>query len=329
MSNPIDPTTQPAASKIEGQLTRKILLDVDPGIADAVAMCLALNDPRLEVVAVTATGGNVPPDQATRTVQTIIEQLDPSRWPRIGAADSLQPLRTDNRVLCGNDGLCGADFRYAELHNQHSSVKLIADEIRASPGELTIVAGGPLSNIATVLQREPDLATKVGHLIIVGGTLNGVGNVTASAEFNIYCDALAAQHVFQSPVTKTLIPVDIASMIELGVGVLEQLPERTTGLGKVLHGILPNAFLAYRQQMGVEAIPVPEVAAVVAAVHPEIFTTQRIYGDVETSGSLTHGTTVLDRRHHTNQQPNLDVVVEIDVQAAIDCTLRMLDPPSS
>jgi len=174
---------------------RRVLLDVDPGVADALAICLALEDPRLDVVAVTGTGGNVVPEQATRNVQALIEQLDPARWPRIGAADPLQPLRTDGRELCGAGGLCGADFKVAELHHRHTSIKIIADEIRAAPGELTIIAGGPLSNLAAVLRREPELATQIGHLLIVGGTLGGPGNVTAAAEFNIYCDAEAASSV--------------------------------------------------------------------------------------------------------------------------------------
>ena len=139
-------------------MARKVILDVDPGIADAMAMCLALGDPRLEVLAVAATGGNVTPAQASRNVQAIVEQLDPDRSPRIGAADSAQPLRTDGRQLCGADGLCGAKLDLAELHHRHSSVKVLADAIRSAPGEVTIIAGGPLSNVAALLQREPDLA---------------------------------------------------------------------------------------------------------------------------------------------------------------------------
>jgi len=285
-------------------------------------MCLALNDPRLEVVAVTATGGNVPPEQATRNVQAIIEQIDPSRWPRIGAADSMQPLRANNRELCGRDGLCGADFRVAELHNQHASAKIIAEEIRRAPGELTIIAGGPLSNLAAVLRREPDLATQVGHLIIVGGTYHGPGNITAAAEFNLYCDAEAARHVFRSPVTKTLLPLDVSSTVELDIGLLDQLPGESTGVGRVLQGILPGAFRAYRQRLGVEGIFVPEAVAVVAALHPELLMTQRLFCDVETSGSISHGATVLDRRQVATGQPNMDVVTEFDTQATIDCMLR-------
>ncbi len=305
-------------------MARKLLLDVDPGIGDALAMCLAMSDPRLEVVAVTATGGNVVPEQATRNVQAIIEEIDPARWPRIGAADPLQPLRTDGRELFGSDGLCGAAFRVAELHHRHKSVKVIADEIRAASGELTIIAGGPLSNLATVLQREPELATQIGHLIIVGGTLAGPGNVTAAAEFNVYCDAEAAQLVFRSPVTKTLLPLDVSSTAELDIGFLDQLPEESTGVGRVLHATLPGAFRAFRQRLGVEGIFVPEAVAVVAALHPELLTTERLYSDVETAGSLTHGATVLDRRQVAAGHPNMDVVTEFDTQAAIDSMLRTL-----
>ena len=114
-------------------MARKVILDVDPGIADAIALCMALFDPRLDVVAVTATGGNVGPKQATLNVQALVEQLDPQRWPRVGAADPEQLLVTDGRDLWGEDGLCGADFRVAELHHRHSAVKLISDEIKSIP----------------------------------------------------------------------------------------------------------------------------------------------------------------------------------------------------
>jgi len=309
-------------------MTRKVLLDVDPGIADAMALCLALGDPRLDVVAVTATGGNVPPEQSTRNVQAIVEQLDPARIPRIGAADPDQPLRTDGRDLNGPNGLCGADFRVAELHHRHPSPKVIADEIRAASGELTIIAGGPLSNLATVFQREPDLATQVGHLIIVGGTLSGPGNVTAAAEFNVFCDAEAARTVFRSPVTKTLLPLDVSSEVILDFGVLDQLTDESTVVGRFLKEILPGAFRAFRQRLGLEGIYVPEAVAVIAALHPELLITEPLFCDVETAGDLTYGASVLDRRHASAEQPNMDVIFELDTNAALDGILRGLQQAS-
>jgi inosine-uridine nucleoside N-ribohydrolase len=308
----------------EDRMARKVILDVDPGIDDAVALCLALGNPSLEVLAVTATGGNIPPDQATENVQAIIEQLDPPRLPRLGAALSDQVLRADSRHLLGANGLCGAHFAVAKRHHRHSSVKVICDEIRAAPGEVTIVATGPLSNIALALQQQPDLAAIVGHLIILGGTLAGPGNVTAAAEFNIYCDADAARAVFRAPITKTIVPIDITSRVVLNLDVLDQIPDGESRRGSLLREILPGAFRAYRRHLGMEGLRLHDTVAIVAAMRPELFTAERMHGDVETDGMLTYGATVFDRRLMPESPPNMDVVVDMDAEAVTDCILAGL-----
>ncbi len=308
-------------------MARKVILDVDPGVGDALAICLALAAPELEVVAVTATGGNVAPRQASRNVQAIIEHLDPPRWPRIGFAHEDQPLRTDGRELWGVDGFCGAELGMVELHQQHPSTKVFSEEIRAAPGEVTIIAGGPLSNIAALLQREADIAMLIGHLIIVGGTLEGPGDVTAAAEFNVYCDAEAAQRVFRSSATKTLLPRDVTSRAAMTFDLLNQLPDESTGLGRVLRALLPGAFQSYRQRLGLEGMYVPEAVAVAAAIHPELLTTESWPCDVETEGVLTHGATVIDRRRHMLERGAMDVVVKLDARGAVDCIRRGLSTP--
>jgi purine nucleosidase len=304
-------------------MARKVILDVDPGVDDAVAMCLALAAPELDVLAITAVGGNVPAELATRNVQAIVEQLDPPRWPRLGAASSDQMLRVDARHLFGADGLCGAHFPCAELHHQRPSTKVIVDEVRAAPGDLTIIALGPLSNIAAAL-KQPDLAPLIGHLIILGGTVSGPGNVTPAAEFNVYCDAEAARDVFRSQVTKTLIPIDVTSRILFGFDMLQKIPGDESRVGGVLQRLLPGAFRAYRQQLGLEGIHLHDTVAVIAAMHPELFTTERLHGDVETEGTLTYGATVFDRRRYPENRPNLDVAVDVDEAAVADCIYRTL-----
>jgi inosine-uridine nucleoside N-ribohydrolase len=305
-------------------MARKLILDVDPGVGDALAICLALNHPGLEVVAVTATGGNVSPRQASRNVQAIVEHVDPARWPRIGFADENQPLRTDGRDLWGADGLCGAELRWAELHQQHSSPRVLAEEIRAAPGEVTIIAGGPLSNLATALQLEPDLATQIGHLIVVGGTLSGAGDVTAAAEFNIFCDAEAAQRVFRSRITTTLLPREATAELCLTFDVLRNLPAESTPVGRLLRAIVPGALAAYRQRRGVEGMYAPEAAAVAVALHPEIVDAEPLHCDVETEGVLTHGAVVIDRRRRGADPANMDVVSSLDASAALDFIMRGL-----
>jgi purine nucleosidase len=305
-------------------MARKVILDIDPGIDDAVALCLALEDPSLEVLAVTATGGTVSPEQSTINVQAIVEQLDPPRWPRLGCASKDQMLRTDGRHLFGANGLCGAHFAVARRHHEHPSVKVICDEVRAAPGDVTIVATGPLTNIAAALRQQPDLASLIGHLIMIGGTLGGPGNVTAAAEFNIYCDAEAARDVFHSQVTKTLIPIDLTSRVLLTFEVLDRIADGQSRRGALLQQILPGAFRAYRQQLGVEGIHLHDAVAIVAALEPELFTTERMYGDVETDGTLTYGATVFDRRRNPESRPNMDVAVDMDTAAVTERIVERL-----
>ncbi len=306
-------------------MARKVILDMDPGIDDAVALCLALADPRLEVIAVTATGGNVSPRQATRNVQAIIERIDPPRWPRIGAAESEQLLRTDARELYGAEGLGDAEFTVAELHNRHPSVKVLSEELRQAPGEITVVCSGPLSNLSALFQREPETAAMISELIVVGGSVAVGGNITAAAEFNIYCDAEAAQRVLRAKVPTTVVTLDATQKLVLRYDLLDMLRSRETRTAKLLAAILPGLYHIYRQRYGMEGVYLHDVAGVVAAMHPELFTTKALYGEVEVTGELTHGATVFDRRPQPEGAPNMDVALELDAAAVRDCIFRGLD----
>jgi purine nucleosidase len=306
-------------------MARKVILDVDPGIDDALALALALFDPRLEVVAVTAVGGNVSPEQATRNAQAVVEQLDPPRWPRLGAAvapDS--PLPADSRHLFGADGLGQNDFAVAQLHHQHPADKVIVDEVRAAPEEVTIVALGPLTNIARAFRRDPALPGLVGQLLIMGGTVSAPGNVTPAAEFNIYSDPLAAREVFRSATTKTLVPLDVTSQVMMTFDLFDQLPDEFSRVGGFLRKILPFMFRAYRQHVGLEGIHVHDAVALMAALQPELFTTEAMACDVETQGELTTGATVFDRRPIREWRRNVEVAVGIDAVATMDGIMRGL-----
>lgn len=307
-------------------LTKKILLDVDPGIDDAVALSMALFDPQLEVVAVTAVGGNVPPDQATRNVQALIEQLDPPRWPRIGrAAEPDMGLPTRDVQLHGSDGLGNANFQVSELQHRHPAEKVIHEEVRAAPGEVTIVALGPLTNIARAFARDPALPELVGQIVMMGGTLDGVGNITPAADFNIYCDPEAARAVFQSrAATKTLIPIDLTRQVTFGYDLLDRLPPNSTRVGRLLTKILPHLYRAYRQELGYESICLNDAVALVSALHPELFALELAAADVELSGELTRGATIFDRRRQRQWRTNLAVATKVDTAAVQDCILRSL-----
>lgn len=305
-------------------MARKVILDVDPGIDDALAVALALFDPRLDVLAVTATGGNVSAQQATINVQTIIEQLDPPRLPRLGAAPLDTSLAEDGRQLHGSDGLGNAGFPVAELHNMHPAEKVLCDEVRASPEDITIIASGPLTNIARAMQRDPSFAAMVGRLVIVGGTVTGPGNVTPAAEFNMYCDPLSARTVLRSRMTKTLVPLEVTSQYIMTFDQFDLLPAETTRVGAFLRRVFPYAFRSQRQVLGLEGIYIDGALGVVAASNPELFETRDMAGDVETQGELTAGATVFDRRQARQWRSNMDVVTNLDLAAVKDCLLRTL-----
>ena len=306
-------------------MARKVIIDTDPGIDDAVALCMALFDPRLEVVAVTAVAGNVSAEQATRNVQAIIEQLDPPRWPRIGAASEPDQGRpVDAEYIHGRDGLGNADFEVAELHHQRPSEKVICDQIRNAPDSVTIVALGPLTNIARALGRDPDLVSAIGRILIMGGAVATSGNVTATAEFNVYCDPFAARSVFRSATTKTLIPLDVTNRLVMTYDQFDQLPGEDSKAGRFLRRILPFAFRSHRLELGQEGIHLHDAVALTAALHPELFKMEEMAADVETQGELTTGATVFDRRQIPQWRPNMEVAVDVDTAGVMDAIIRGL-----
>lgn len=293
-------------------MPKKVILDVDPGIDDAIVLCFALFDPETEIIAATSVGGNVTPQVASRNLQAIIEYLDPPRLPRLGmGVEPEDGLPIDGRYVHGIDGLGGTDLPVAVLRSQHPAEKVICDAVRSAPGQVTIITLGPLTNIARAFQRDPELPQLIDRLVITGGSVDSPGNITPTAEFNMYCDPIAAKQVFQSLCTKTLVPLDVTNKLKLTLGHVDQLPPDTTKVGHLLRSILMPAFRAYRQRLGLEGIHVHDMVTYVAAMHPELFSMKEMAGNVEIHGELTRGMTVFDRRYVPEWQSNMEIAYEI------------------
>jgi inosine-uridine nucleoside N-ribohydrolase len=190
---------------------------------------------------------------------------------------------------------------------------------------VTIITLGPLTNVCRALQREPDLARIVGRIIIMGGSLNCIGNVTPAAEFNVFYDPLSAQEVFRSRTTKTVITLDVTRKVPLTLSLLDLLPNELTRAGAMLHKLVPFVFRYFHQTHGLENIFLHDVVALTAAVHPEFFQTTEMPGDVETRGELTVGATIFDRRPHRRQtHANTEVAIDVDASAVRDYIARAL-----
>ncbi|TWU02516.1 nucleoside hydrolase [Stieleria varia] len=307
-------------------MTRKIILDCDPGIDDAVALCMALFDPRLEVLAITATAGTVAADQATSNVASIVGALDPPRYPRFGkATESDRVAISDDIHLNGPDGLAGCCLETTDRQHSTPSEKVIAELLRKYPGEITLVCLGPLTNLARLCERDPGVMRMIDKIVISGGAVTSPGNATAVAERNMYFDAASANAVFASPTTKSLMPLDVTDQVSFGLEILEQLPAKYTRAGQLLHKMLSFAFRTAHQKLGRELIPFHDATALLSVTEPELFQWQEMAGKVETSGELTRGMTVFDQRLRPQWQRNMEVacgVDEVTAKAAIVRALR-------
>jgi purine nucleosidase len=302
----------------------KVIIDCDPGIDEALALTIALFDPRLEVMAVTATGGSVVPETATANVQALVSFLDPPRLPRFGIAPSDIALPEKPYTLHGSDGLGGALLPRVQLHGGHASEKVIWEILKANPREVTILALGPLTNVSRLFRRDPSIVELVGGLVVSGGTAHAAGNATPVADFNFYFDPLAARHVVREPLAKTLLPLETSAQVVFGFDLLDRLPPDDTRAGKLVRQILTHSFRAHRQILGSEGVWLHDVMPLVALTNPELFERTHVSADVETAGELTAGMLVVDRRQIRQSRPNVELLVGCDVPAVIDCVLRGL-----
>ena len=299
-------------------MPKKIIFDTDPGIVDAMVLCLATFDPTVEIVALTSTSGNVPAEVSAKNLQALVEFLDPPRLPRLGTgAPPDEPMPFDYRHVHGNDGLGGTPLPVAERRSSHPAEKILCDAIRSDPENVMIVCLGPLTNIARAVARDPQLPEMIRHIYITGGALNGRGNITPCAEFNIYADIQAAKTVFRLPCTKTIVPLDVTTPVLLTLQHLEQLPHAETKLGKLLHSMIPPALGTYRQCYGLEGIHIHDLIAYMVATHPAWATTKELPVQIETEGYLTRGMTVADQRSIPDFPPNIEVVTKIKTKTIL------------
>jgi inosine-uridine nucleoside N-ribohydrolase len=304
-------------------MAQPIVFLADPGIDTAFAIALALHDPNLEVVGLAATAGNVSPEQATKNVHILVEQIDPPRWPRLGAALPVE-YDMDGTGLHGPGGLGGTQFPVAKLHNPHPSDKLLIDLIRQRPKEITVVALGPLTVLARALDRDGELPRLVQRLVCLGGAWHEPGNASAAAEFHFYCDPAAAHQVLRCGAPITLVPLDVARKLLVSPSDLLELPNPESRTCRFLRQIVPHGVRATCNMYGIEGFHLKDVVALAAVAIPGALTTKPMIVDVETRGELTRGMSVVDNRPQAQGTPNVDMVVSIEVPAVRDYIGRIL-----
>jgi purine nucleosidase len=318
-------------------MAQKIILDCDPGIDDALAIAFAAGCPDLDLVGITSVAGNVGLPLTTSNAQRVAEFVGLAAIPVTpGAAAPLLREPIDARLVHGESGLGGARLpdpvsRPAGGH----AVEYLIDTIQAAPGEITLVATGPLTNIALAVHREPRLVTQVRDFVIMGGSASR-GNVTPAAEFNIAADPEAAAIVFRAGWTVTMVGLDVTLQARATAAVRD----RMRPLGPLADVLLLPALEQYASDADPLAAsppaegqdppsrhgpggPGPAVHDVLAVAHvaaPALLGCVPARVEVETAGRWTAGMTVTDFRAAPGEQNTL-VATAIDVRGFWDLAL--------
>jgi inosine-uridine nucleoside N-ribohydrolase len=289
-----------------------VILDVDPGHDDAVAIMLACGSEKLDLLAVTTVAGNVPLEKTTNNALKILSLVGRDDVPvGRGASGPLsRPLHTAEDIH-GESGLDGPEIPEATFSpDKRSATELMASAIESSSEPVTLVPVGPLTNVATFLRERPDLTPNISRVVLMGGSI-GPGNTTPAAEFNIYVDPEAAREVFASNLPTTMCGLDVTH--RAGAGPEEREKLRSLGeLGTIVAGFLEFFAGTYRKIHGFDAPPLHDPVAVASIIEPEILKTRTMHVAVECEGELTRGETVCDVNGVTKNKPNAEVGVGLD-----------------
>ena len=299
-------------------MTTRIILDCDPGIDDALAITFAHGHPGIDLVGVTTVAGNVGLAKTTANALAVCEFIGAAGTPvTAGCAGPLLRPAFDARQVHGDSGLGGATLPPpAASPAARHAVDYIIDAVSAAPGEITLVATGPLTNIALAVRREPRLADWVRDFVIMGGSASR-GNVTPAAEYNIWADPEAAAAVFRAGWTVTMLGLDVTLRTGATATVLQRMGE----LGPLGTELLRPA-LEHRSVSEAGDPPVHDVCAVAWVAQPELFGLVPARVQVELAGQLTAGMTVTDFDIPGQvDSGNAQVAMSIDVDDFWEVTL--------
>ena len=301
-----------------------IILDVDPGHDDAVAIMLACGAPEIELLGVTTVAGNVPLEKTTRNALRVLSLVGrPSVPVAAGAAAPLvRPLRTAEDIH-GESGLEGPEIPDASFGPaERGATELIADAVGGSPEPVTLVPVGPLTNVALFLREHPELKERIARISLMGGSI-GLGNTTPAAEFNVYVDPEAAREVFESGLPITMSGLDVTH--QAGAGPTQRERLRSLGrVGLVAAELLEFFAATYEGVFGFDAPPLHDAVAVAAVLEPALLETRPMRVDVECESELTRGETVCDFYGVTGKPPNAEVGVGLDREGFFELLYRSL-----
>jgi pyrimidine-specific ribonucleoside hydrolase len=290
-----------------------VIIDCDPGHDDALAITLALARPELDVLGITTIGGNSTLANTTRNALRVLALLGRTDVPVAAGPDQplVRPLETAPQVH-GVSGLDGADLpEPASEPRPEGALEFLRATLAAAPAPVTLIPVGPLTNIGLLLRTYPAIAEKIAGISLMGGAM-GAGNWTPAAEFNIWVDPEAARIVFRSGLPITMHGLDVTHKALMGLPEADRLDAVGTRVGHVFADLLRFFTKFHVDKYGTADTPIHDAVAVAHVALPGLVTTRRYHVDVETTGDITRGRTVVDDRGQPGETPNVDVALDID-----------------
>jgi purine nucleosidase len=299
---------------------KRFIIDTDPGVDDAPAILLALAHPNVQVEAITTVNGNVDLDLTTANALKILDTAGKDIPVYRGCDRPLISRSESAAYVHGVDGLgdCGIPTSKKQIQSEHA-VHALVRMANENPGELTLAAIGPLTNLAVALSIDPDLPMKFKQLIIMGGAIYGKGNVkTVTAEFNIHTDPEAAHIVFSAWPMLTLLPWETTVAHVFHRDAIERFFSLGTLRAKFFRETSEKFLNFIRERWGQDILFAADELALAVAVEPGIVTkSEKKYVSIELHGSQTRGQTVVDWSGLTQKPPNAELILELDQERFI------------
>lgn len=279
---------------------RKIIIDTDPGVDDAMAIFYALNSPEVEVVGLTTIYGNARTETTTYNALALLELAGRPDIPVARGADAplTRPFHGPADFVHGDDGQGNAGIADPTTTAvDKDAAQFIIDTVMASPGEITLVPVGPLTNIALAMQREPRLTENVREIVLMGGNAFTYGNANPAAEANIHNDPEAADIVFGASCPITMAGLDVTEKIQMTLEDLGRIGEMGNPLADHLARILPFYLKFHAETDGLQGIHVHDSTAISYLIAPDAFAWVEQAIRVDTGDSFSRGKTVASRGH--------------------------------
>ncbi|NMG39647.1 nucleoside hydrolase [Chelativorans sp. ZYF759] len=298
---------------------RQIVIDTDPGLDDAIAILFALASPALSVAAVTTVAGNIGLERTTRNAGRLLAAAGHDTIPvAAGASQPLVGRGISEEAIHGDDGLGGVPLPGPMSPPVATpAARFLAEMLMSRPaGSIDILALGPLTNVALLLDESPEAAGRIGRIIAMGGAVNERGNVGPRSEFNLACDPEAAARVLESGLDVTLVPLDVTRKVRADRDYLDRLRSSGTLPGAVAADLIAAYFAGARDQ---ESRPLHDPCVMLLAVQPALFDVRRMRLAIDCGNGVDRGALA-----PSSEVPEIAVAMDVDAKGALELLAQTL-----